>query len=129
MNKTIIFLTGVALTFALVFAVMPLPASADSDNAADSVWPAGLGVACSYPTGGELDVDLGGSYYGVGTRVTKENGNIYQTCAMQLVDGEPVTEVTKFTISYDAPYYLPPAMTCDFVATPGGTLNATCRFP
>lgn len=129
MNKKMILLTGVVLTVVLVFAAMPVTAFANSDDAAESVYPAGLGTSCIYPTGGALDVDLGGSYGGAGTRVTKENGSIFQTCAMHLVSGEPVSEVTKFTIEYDAPYYLPPAMTCDFVATPGGTLNATCRFP
>jgi len=124
-----ILLTGIVLTVVLLFVAMPLAVSADGDDAASSIFPAGLGAACIYPTGGALDVDLGGSYAGGGTRVTKENGSIYQTCAMKLVSGESVSEVTKFTIVYDEPFYLPPAMTCDFVATPGGTLNATCRFP
>ena len=116
MNKKMILLTGVVLMVVLAFAAMPMPASADGGDAADIVFASGLGTYCE-------TFDFFDSHYkGPATRVTKENGKIFQTCAMKLVSGEPVSEVTRFTYVYSI-------MTCDFVATPGGTLNATCRFP
>ena len=129
MNKKVFVIAVILIGTVFALTAFPLSAAATSDNAADSVITAGFGAQCAYPTGGVKDVDLGGTYLGVGTRVTKADGAIYQTCAMKLVSGNAVPAVTKFTIEYTEPEYLPPEMTCEFVATPGGTLNATCRFP
>lgn len=117
-----IFLTAVFIGIALVFAAMPLSsASASSDNAADVVLPAGLGAYCETIGFEEFLGDR--HYYGVGTRVYKADGSSSLTCAMELVEGQPVLDVNKFTYNYAA------GGSCDFVETPGGRLNATCRFP
>ena len=117
MNKKMILLTAAFIGIVLVFAAMPRSAAAGSDNAAVSVLSAGLGAYC------ETYDFFDSYYYGPGTRVTKADGSINQTCAMQLVEGAGVSELTRFTYIYSD------GLVCDFVATSGGTLNATCRLP